>query len=94
MNNRQAKAVTVGFLGGLLLGAVLWDTQMRRSRRELFNKSPFKRLAALGYLAGQPGLDTARILSDYVGWERHPALKRRAERLLRRMRSELQTHLD
>lgn len=94
MNNRQAKAVTVGFLGGLLLGAVLWDTQMRRSRRELFNKSPFKRLAALGYLGGHPGLDTARILSDYVGWERHPALKRRAERLLRRMRSELQTHLD
>ena len=94
MNNRQAKAVTVGFLGGLLLGAVLWDSQMRRSRRDLFHKSPFKRLAALGYLGGHSGLDTARILSDYVGWERHPALKRRAERLLRRMRSELQTHFD
>jgi hypothetical protein len=94
VNNRQVKAVTVGLLGGLLLGAVVWNAQMRRSRRELFNKSPFKRLAALGYLGGQPGLDTVRILSDYVGWERHPALKRRAERLLRRMESELQTHLD
>ena len=62
---------------------------MQRSRRELFHKNPFKRLAALGYLGGQPGFDTARILSDYVGWERHPALKRRGERLLRRMQSTL-----
>lgn len=67
---------------------------MRRSRRELFSKSPVRRLAALGYLGGQPGLDTARILTDYVGWERHPLLRRRGERVLRRMRSELQTHLD
>lgn len=88
-NNTQAKAVTAGFLGGLIAGAVIWSTQMQRSRRELFHKNPFKRLAALGYLGGQPGFDTARILSDYVGWERHPALKRRGERLLRRMRSDL-----
>jgi hypothetical protein len=86
--------VTAGFLGGLVLGAVIWDTQMRRSRRELFNKSPVKRLAALGYLGGQPGLDTAHILTDYVGWERHPLLRRRGQRVLRRMYSELQTHLD
>ena len=55
---------------------------MRRSRRELFNKSLVKRLAALGYLGGQPGLDTARILTDYVGWERHPLLRRWAQRVL------------
>jgi hypothetical protein len=91
---RQATAVTAGFLGGLLLGAVVWSTQMQRSRRDLFSKSPFRRLAALGHLGGQPGLDTARILTDYVGWERHPMLRRRAEQLLRRMHSELQTHLD
>jgi hypothetical protein len=88
-NNTQAKAVTVGFLGGLIAGAVFWSTQMQRSRRELFHRNPFKRLAALGYLGGQPGIDTARILSDYVGWERHPALKRRGQRLLRRMQSDL-----
>ena len=91
---KQSVAVTAGFLGGLVLGAVVWDTQMRRSRRELFNKSPVKRLAALGYLGGQPGLDTARILTDYVGWERHPLLRRRGQRVLRRMHLELQTHLD
>jgi hypothetical protein len=91
---KHTTAVTAGFLGGLLLGAVVWSTQMQRSRRDLFSKSPFRRLAALGYLGGQPGLDTARILTDYVGWERHPMLRRRAERLLRRMHTELQAHLD
>jgi len=62
--------VTIGFLGGLVVGAVVWSTQIRRSRRELFSPSRFKRLAALGHLAGQPGLDSAQILADYVGWER------------------------
>ncbi len=87
---RHATAVTVGFLGGLVLGAIAWSAQIQRSRRELFSKSPVKRLAALGYLGGQPGLDTARILTDYVGWERHPVLRRRGERILRRMHA----HLD
>jgi hypothetical protein len=86
--------VTLGFLGGLVLGAVFWSAQIQRSRRDLFSKSPVKRLAALGYLSGQPGFDTARILTDYVGWERHLPLRRRAERILRRMHGELQSHLD
>jgi hypothetical protein len=84
------KAVTAGFLGGLVLGALAWSTQIQRSRRELFSKYPVRRLAALGYLGGQPGLDTVRILADYVRWERHPSLRRRGERILRRMH----THLD
>jgi hypothetical protein len=87
-------AVTAAFLSGLVLGALVWSTQIRRSRRDLFSKSPVRRFAALGYLGGQPGLETARILTDYVGWERHPTLRRRAERILRRMRSELQTQVD
>ena len=86
----QTKAVTAGFLGGLVLGALAWSTQIQRSRRELFSKHPVKRLAALGYLGGRPGLDTVHILSDYVSWERHPALRRRGERILRR----LKRHLD
>ena len=86
---QQTKALTVGFVGGLLLGMVAWSTQIQRSHRELFSKHPVKRLAALGYLSGRPGLDTARILTDYVGWERHPGLRRRGERILRRMHSYL-----
>jgi len=87
---RQGKAITVGFLGGLILGVVVWSAQIQRSRRELFSKHPYKRLAALAYLSGHPGVDTARILTDYVGWERHPRLRRRGELLLRRMHSHLE----
>jgi len=83
------KAVTAGFLGGLVLGAVAWSTQIQRSRRELFSKAPVKRLAALGYLGGQPRLETVRILADYVSWERHPSLRRRAQRILRHMQATL-----
>jgi hypothetical protein len=83
------KALAAGFLAGVVLGAVVWSVQIQRSRRDLFSKHAVKRLAALGYLSGQPGLDTARILTDYVGWERHPGLRRRAERLLRRMQTNL-----
>jgi hypothetical protein len=68
---------------------VVWSTQIQRSRRNLFSKYPVRRLAALGYLNGHPGLETARILTDYVGWERHPALRRRGELILRRMQSNL-----
>ena len=90
MRRTQINAVTAGFLGGLVLGALAWSTQIQRSRRELFNRSPVRRFAALGYLGGRPGLDTVHILADYVRWERHPMLRRRGERILRR----LQAHLD
>jgi hypothetical protein len=86
---KAATAVTAGFLGGLLLGAMVWSTQIQRSRRELFSARPMKRLAALGYLSGQAGPDTVRILTEYVGWERHPMLRRRGARVLRRMTSHL-----
>lgn len=83
-------AVTAGFFGGLVFGALVWSSQIRRSRRELFSANPWRRLAALGYLGGQPGLETVRLLTDYVRWERHPGLRRRGERLLHRM----EVHLD
>ena len=81
--------MTAAFLSGLVCGAVVWSIQIQRSRRELFSPSPVKRLAALGYLSGQPGIETTRILTDYIGWERHPGLRRRGERILRRMQATL-----
>jgi hypothetical protein len=85
----DAKAVTAGFLGGLIIGLLVWSTQIRRCRRDLFSKSPVRRLAALGYIGGRPGVDAARLLTEYVSWERRPILRRRAERLLRRMQAHL-----
>ena len=85
----DAKAVTAGFLGGLIIGLLVWSTQIRRCRRDLFSRSPVRRLAALGYLAGRPSIDAARLLTEYVSWERRPSLRRRGERLLRRMQAKL-----
>ncbi|HEX3868479.1 MAG TPA: hypothetical protein VHV78_17065, partial [Gemmatimonadaceae bacterium] len=86
---RRADVVAGGFLAGLVLGAFVWSAQIHRSRRELFSRSAAKRLAALGFLHGRPGLDSVRILTEYVRWERHPALRSRGERLLRSMQSQL-----
>lgn len=86
----HARLAALGFVGGAAVGLVLWSRQVHRSRRELFNRSPLRRLAALGYLAGQPGVEAARLLADYLNWETQPLLRRRGERVLRRM----EAHLD
>jgi hypothetical protein len=86
----RARYAAFGFFGGVAVGLLVWSTQVQRSRRELFNRSPVRRYAALGFLGGQPGLETARLLADYVNWETRPALRRRGLVLLRRM----EAHLD
>lgn len=75
------------FVGGLAAGAVAgWLLAQRRletHQRDLFSPRPLRRLAALGYLAGQAGVDTIRLLRDYLVWERQPVLRRRAQAILR-----------
>ena len=88
-SERHARLVAAGFVGGLAVGLVVWSTQVQRSRRELFSRSAVRRYAALGFLAGRPGLETARLLADYVNWETRPALRRRGQLLLRRMHAYL-----
>jgi hypothetical protein len=76
----------LGFVGGLAVGLAAWSSQLHRSRRDLFSAQPWRRLAALGYLGGcRPNHETLRLLDDYVTWESRPALRRRGERLLRRL---------
>jgi hypothetical protein len=87
---KSARLAVAGFIGGVAAGLLVWSTQVERSRRELFSRSPVRRFAALGFLAGRPGLDTARLLADYVNWETRPVLRRRGRLLLRRM----EAHLD
>jgi hypothetical protein len=86
----RARYAAAGFVGGVAAGLLVWSTQVERNRRELFSRSPVRRFAALGFLAGRPGLETARLLTDYVNWETQPALRRRGQVLLRRM----EAHLD
>ena len=81
------------FVGGIVVGATAgWLLAQRRfsyHRRDLFSPRPLRRLAALGFLAGQDGVDTVRLLRDYLAWERQPMLRRRAEAIVRRMEATL-----
>ena len=81
------------FTGGAVLGAAAgWVLAQRRltfHRQDLFNPRPMRRLAALGYLAGQVEVETARLLRDYLAWERQPMLRRRAEAILKQLESTL-----
>ena len=86
---RMTNLATLGFLGGAAVGALVWSLQMQRSRRDLFSAQPLRRLAALGYLSGQPSLENARVLRDYVSWEHRTVLRRRGERVLRRIEAHL-----
>jgi len=81
------------FAGGLAAGMVAgWMLAQRRlavHQRALFSPQPLRRLAALGFLAGQGGVETVRLLRDYLAWERQPVLRRRAGALVRRMEANL-----
>jgi hypothetical protein len=84
---------TVLFAGGLAAGAVAgWMIAQRRlatHQHDLFSPRPLRRLGALGFLAGQTGVDTIRLLRDYLAWERQPVLRRRAQAILRGLESSL-----
>jgi hypothetical protein len=74
---------------GFLLGAGLAQRSMGKWRSALFSGRPLRRLAALGYLSGHPGVEAVHVLRDYLAWEEHPALRRRAEAILHRMEAQL-----
>jgi len=86
---RQKRLITAGFVGGIVAGMIIWSMQLQRSRRDLFSPKPLRRLAALGYLRGRPGVETARLLGEYLRWEKDPALRRRAEALLAQVQAAL-----
>lgn len=87
---RQRTAYFVGAVAaGFVVGALMAQRSMGRWRSSLFSPRPLRRLAALGYLSGHPGPEGVRVLRDYLAWEEHPALRRRAESIMRRMESTL-----
>lgn len=74
-----AAGAAAGGVGGWLLAQRRFTTH----QRDLFSPRPLRRLAALGFLAGRVGVDTIRLLRDYLAWERQPVLRRRAQAILR-----------
>ncbi|MFN0099705.1 MAG: hypothetical protein ACKVS7_13590 [Gemmatimonadaceae bacterium] len=87
--SRRALWFGVGLAGGLAAGLWWWRREQERHQRGLYSKRPLARLAALGWLRGRPGVETVVILREYVQWERHPVLQRRARRLLARFENAL-----
>ena len=78
-----------GLAAGMVGGWMLAQRRLATHQRDLFSPRPLRRLAALGYLAGQTGVDTIRVLRDYLAWERQPVLRRRAQAILQGLESSL-----
>jgi hypothetical protein len=71
-----------GFAGGVLVGAVAWRRQQASAHDQLFAPSAVQRAAAIAWLTRMPSVENARLLRDYIRWERRPTLRRRAQRAL------------
>jgi hypothetical protein len=89
MSRQRAAFVAVGFIGGLAAGSVMWSRMQRQYRRNLFSKSPLRRVAALGYLRTRPTVNTAQLLREYVAWEPRSILRSRGVRILKRLEATL-----
>ena len=74
---------------GTVVGALYLQRSMGRHRRDLFSGRPLRRLSALGYISGHPSVDSVHLLHDYLAWETHPMLLRRAQAIARRMEAKL-----
>jgi hypothetical protein len=89
VSRQRANFVVVGFIGGVAAGTLVWSRMQRQYRRNLFSKSPVRRVAALGYLRARPTVNTAQLLREYVAWEPRAILRRRGARMLRQLESTL-----
>jgi hypothetical protein len=87
--SKRTSLVAVGFLGGVAAGTLVWSRMQRQYRRNLFSKSPLRRVAALGYLRARPTVNTAQLLREYVAWEPRSILRQRGAKMLRRLEATL-----
>jgi len=85
----KLKALVIGLGVGATVGVVLAQQSIGRHRRDLFSDRPLRRLSALGYLNSSPSVDAVHLLNDYLTWETHPVLRRRAKAVVRRMEAKL-----
>jgi hypothetical protein len=83
MNRRPS--VVSAFVGAALVGIAggWWLARQhdRGHRRDLFSARPYRRFAALGWIASHDDPATLPLLRDYLAWEPIPALRNRARRI-------------
>ncbi len=85
MTALRSLCVVLAAAAGLAAGWTLAQRYLERHQAALFSPKLRRRHAALGYLAGRPAPETLRLLRDYLAWERHPLLRRRAVRVVREL---------
>jgi hypothetical protein len=86
---RRSLWFALGLVGGAVAGYAWWSREQAVHQRALYSPRPMRRLAALGWLSGRPTAETVMMLREYVGWESHAVLRRRARRLLQRFENAL-----
>jgi hypothetical protein len=73
-----------------VLATLLVRDQMSRHRRDLFSAHTLRRLAALGFMGQEDAsVDAVLLLRDYLAWEPHALLRKRAQGVLARMERDL-----
>ena len=87
--NRRAVCMGLAFAAAFVAGLAWWTREQGQHQRALYSPRPMRRLAALGWLSGRPTADTILTLREYLKWESHPVLHRRARRLLTRFENAL-----
>ena len=88
MTRRGAPVATVALgaaMVGLVGGALLSRWMHRVNREELFDRSAWRRMAALGWLERHGGEAAVPLVRDYLAWEPQAALRARASRVLRKL---------
>lgn len=89
MKATRTIAFSLAATAGFALGWYLAGRHLERHKADLFSADRFRRLVALSYLAGQERVETLHLLRDYIAWEPTAALRKRAERMVRRMEAQL-----
>lgn len=85
MSTLRSLALGIAAAAGIATGWLLAQRYLERHRAALFSPKVRRRHAALGYLVGHPDSESLRVLRDYLAWERHPLLRRRAARVVREL---------
>jgi hypothetical protein len=89
---RRSGFTLAGFVAGIVAGSLIWTGVRHGYRGRLFSRNPLERFVALTYLAAYPTLETARVLGDYVRWEKTALLRKQGARLLRTVEGRLGAH--
>jgi hypothetical protein len=89
VSGTRARWFGFGLLAGLSVGLWWWSREQQVNRMALYNRQPLRRLAALGWISGQESAESVMMLREYLDWEKHPVLRRRARRLLARFENAL-----